>query len=134
MKTWTRVAPVVIAVAVIALVWNFAASDATKEERPGLLRHVVAFKFKEEATQAQIDEVTKAFENLENEIPFIVDFEWGTNVSPEGLDKGFTHLFFMTFKTAADRDAYIPHPAHKAFVETLPPVLDEAFVIDYWTK
>jgi hypothetical protein len=42
-------------------------------------------------------------------------FEWGTNNSPEGHDKGFTHCFCLTFDTEADRDAYLPHPAHIAY-------------------
>jgi hypothetical protein len=37
-------------------------------------------------------------------IPEIHSFEWGTNNSPEGLDKGFTHLFFVTFKSESDRE------------------------------
>ena len=40
----------------------------------------------------------------------IRDYEWGTNVSPEGMAQGFTHCFLLTFASAADRDASIGPP------------------------
>lgn len=101
---------------------------------PQLLRHVVMFKFKKDATPAQIDEVVKAFGELPKQIDSIHSYEWGTNISPEMLDKGFTHLFFVTFNDEAGRAKYLPHPAHKAFVEKLLPILEEPMVIDYWAK
>ncbi|MFN6127640.1 MAG: Dabb family protein, partial [Planctomycetota bacterium] len=34
----------------------------------------------------------------------------------------------------ADRKVYLPHPAHKAFVDVLKPHLDKVQVIDYWAQ
>lgn len=116
------------------LMMAYAAEDVTKEERDGLLRHVVCFKFNEDSSEADVQKVVDAFAALEQEIPFIVDFEYGTNVSPEDLNQGFTHCFVATFKTAKDRDIYLDHPEHLEFVEVLKPHLDKVFVIDYWTK
>ncbi len=110
------------------------AEPAKTETPPSLLRHVVMFKFKKDATPAQIDGVVKAFGELPKQIDSIHSYEWGTNNSPEMLDKGFTHLFFVTFKDEAGRAKYLPHPAHKAFVEKLKPILEEPMVIDYWAK
>jgi quinol monooxygenase YgiN len=101
---------------------------------PQLLRHVVMFKFKKEASQAQIDDLVQAFGELPQKIDTIQSYEWGTNNSPEMLDKGFTHLFLVTFKDEAGRAKYLPHPAHKAFVEKLKPILEEPMVVDYWAK
>lgn len=98
------------------------------------LKHVVSFKFKESATPQQIKQVVSDFAALKRKIPQMKDFEWGINVSPEKLSKGYTHCFIATFKTAKDRDAYLVHPAHKAFAQGLGPVLDEAFVIDFWAN
>ena len=64
----------------------------------------------------------------------IKDFEWGLNNSPEGLNKGLTHCFFVTFDTEEGRAAYLPHPAHKAFVSLLGAHLEDVLVLDYWTK
>jgi hypothetical protein len=98
------------------------------------VRHVVLFKFKAGTTPEQIKTVENAFRALPKKIPAIQYFEWGTNMSPEKLDQGFTHCFFLTFKTAADRDAYLPHPAHKAFGKVLRPYLDKVLVVDYVAK
>ena len=97
----------------------------------GPIRHVVHFKFKKEATADQVKKVTDEFAALKQKIDAVDSLESGTNSSPEGLNKGFTHCWIVSFKTAKDRDAYLVHPAHKAFVEILKPVLDEAMVVDF---
>ena len=97
----------------------------------GLYRHVVVFKFKATTTDAQIKQINKDFAALQDAIPEIVTFERGLNVSPEGLDQGFTHVYLVTFKDKAGLEVYLPHPAHKAFVEKLLPLLEEPFVVDY---
>lgn len=123
--------PLLLVCSIFALA---VAEDVSKKEQNGLLRHVVCFKFKDDAAKEGIQKVEDAFVALEEKIPFIVDLEWGTNVSPEGLAHGYTHCFILTFKSAADRNKYLPHPAHKNFGKTLGPVLDKVFVIDFWTK
>jgi hypothetical protein len=62
------------------------------------------------------------------------DLKWGTDVSVEGLQQGFTHCFFVSFRSEADRAKYLPHPAHKEFGQILGPHLDKVLVIGYWTK
>lgn len=104
-------------------------SDVKSDE---LLRHVVLLKFKESSTEEDISKVEEAFSSLQDKIPEIKDYEWGTNNSPEGLDKGFTHCFLLTFESEEDRSTYLPHPAHKAFGEVLEPHLEDVLVIDYW--
>lgn len=103
-------------------------------QNDSLLRHVVLFKFKEGTSAADIKKVEDAFSSLPSKITEIVGYEWGLNNSPEGLDKGFTHCFFLTFKSEEDRAIYLPHPDHKAFGEVLGPHLDDVLVVDYWTK
>ncbi|MEI8213919.1 MAG: Dabb family protein [Planctomycetota bacterium] len=103
-----------------------------KDEPVKMLRHVVLFKFKDTSSKADVEKIVDKFRGLKKEIPEIAAFEYGTNNSPEGLSDGFTHLFFVTFKTEDDRSVYLPHPAHKAFVEVLKPHLDKVQVIDYW--
>ncbi len=100
----------------------------------GKLRHVVAFKFKESATPEQIKEVEKNFCALKSKISQIAALEWGTNCSPEQHAKGFTHCFIVTFNSAADRDAYLPHPAHKEFAGGLGGIIADVFVVDFWAK
>jgi hypothetical protein len=100
----------------------------------GPVRHVVSFKFKKDADPAAIKKVEDDFAALKRKIPLIEQLEWGTNVSPEKHDKGFTHCWIVTFKTAADRDAYLVHPDHKAFGAGLKDVIEDVFVLDFVPK
>lgn len=99
-----------------------------------VLRHMVVLKFKPATTPAQVEEVVKAFGDLEKQIPLIKGYEAGINNSPEKLDKGFTHCFLVTFHSEKDRDEYLKHTVHQAFVSKLLPVMEEAFVVDFWSK
>ena len=117
-----------IALIPVLLLLTMNASAAEK------LQHVVSFKFKSAAAPEEIKKVETAFRALKEKIPQVTKLEWGTNVSKENLDKGFTHCFILTFKSEKDRDTYIAHPEHKEFVKLVGPVLEEAFVIDFWAK
>ncbi|AZQ58772.1 Dabb family protein [Maribacter sp. MJ134] len=99
-----------------------------------VLRHVVLFKFKDGTAPEDIKKVEDAFSALPSKIPEIKGYEWGINNSPESLNKGLTHCFFLTFENEEDRGIYLPHPDHKAFGEVLGPHLDDVLVLDYWTK
>ena len=108
---------------------------AAAQNQPGKsLRHVVLFKFKDGTAATDIKKVEDAFRALPSKIKEIKSLEWGTNNSPENLNQGFTHCFFVSFNSEADRAVYLPHPAHKAFGQVLGPYLDKVLVIDYWVK
>lgn len=114
-------------------------ADTTPSDQAGaanegkVLRHAVFFSFKEESTPEDVQGVVDAFAALPGKIEEIIDFQAGTNNSPEGLDDGFTHCFLLTFGDEAGRAAYLPHPAHTGeFADTLRPHMKDVFVIDYW--
>ena len=95
-------------------------------------RHIVMFKFRDGAPAAKVQGVVAAFQALPAQLPSVKGFEWGTNVSPEGLDQGFTHIFTLTFASKeAMEQHYLKEPAHQAFVALLPDVLDKVLVLDY---
>jgi len=96
------------------------------------LKHVVFFKFKSTSSPASIDAIVKAFNHLYGTIPEVKSLEWGLNISTEQLDQGFTHCFSLTFSSAKDLATYQIHPAHAAFKTLLPPVMEKAFVVDYF--
>ena len=127
----TKLPGLILIVGVAASLCAVAAAQSSKGTK---LRHVVAFKFKAETTKEQIKAVEDAFRALKTSIKEVEALEWGTNVSPEKHDKGFTHGFILTFKSEKDRDAYLVHPEHKKFGQLLHPVLADAFVIDFWAK
>jgi hypothetical protein len=97
------------------------------------VKHVVVIKYKSTATAAQIEQTTAAFKSLKDKIPGIVSFEYGVNNSPENLNKGFTHVYLLTFKDAESRDVYLPHLEHKKFGELITKldVLEDVFVVDF---
>lgn len=98
------------------------------------LRHVVLFKFKPQTTPQQIESIVQAFQKLPQKIEGITGFEWGTDVSPEGLSEGYTHCFVVTFRDTQARDAYLPHPEHQQFVTLLRPHLEKVLVVDYFAR
>jgi hypothetical protein len=110
------------------------APSASRTNRNARLNHVVSFKFKDAATKDQVKEVEEAFRTLKTKIPQIQRLVWGLNNSPEGLNKGFTHCWVLTFATEADRDAYLVHPDHKEFGKLVKPVIADVFVVDFWAK
>ncbi len=114
------------------LAFNLLMSASLAADAP--YRHVVLFKFKDTATPEQVKTIEEEFKKLPSKIDTVTGFEWGTNVSPEGKADGFTHCFLVTFKDKAGLEAYIPHPAHTAFIEVLKPQLDKVLVIDFVAK
>ena len=85
-------------------------------------------------SEEEIQKVVAAFAELPSKIDTIKRFEWGTNNSPERHAAGFTHCFMVSFDSEEGREAYLPHPAHRAFVEMLGPVLDAPRVLDFWAQ
>ena len=99
-----------------------------------VLRHIVLFKFKDDVAPSGVNEVVAAFGSLPSKIDTIIGYEQGTNVSPENKAEGFTHCFLVTFRDAAGRDSYLPHPAHQEFVSIVKPRVDKVLVFDYWAE
>ena len=120
---------ILIAVLFTSFLGLVAHAGETKEP----IRHFIAVQFKAGTTEAQIQQVTDAFRELQEKIPGITSFEHGVNDSPENLNRGFTHVYLLTFENADARDEYLPHPEHKKFGEMVKQldVLESLFVIDY---
>ena len=134
MRRATPYAPITMKTFVTILVALLLAAMVTSARAADKLQHVVCFKFKGTATAQDITKVEEAFRALKQKIRLIQTLEWGTNVSQEKKDKGFTHCFILSFKSEQDRDTYISHPEHKAFGKLVGPLLDDVFVIDFLSK
>ena len=113
------------------LVACFTLGMVSSAQAAAKVHHVVCLKFKSSATPEDIKKVEAAFAALQDKIPGIEALKWGTNVSKEQRNKGFTHCFVLTFKTQKERDAYLEHPEHKAFGSLVGPLVDDVFVIDF---
>jgi hypothetical protein len=108
--------------------------DCCMTTSKSVYRHVVLFKFKDGTPADQVRAIEQKFAGLKSQIPSILAFEWGTDVSPEKLSQGFTHCFLVTFADEAALKAYLPHKAHEEFVSVLKPHLDKVLVVDYLSK
>jgi len=119
-----------VLVSMVSAVSPALAQETNKKQ----LSHVVLIKFKPAATPEQIKKVEDAFAALKEKVPGVTSLHYGTNVSPENKNKGYTHAFILTFASDKDRDGYLVHPAHKAFGGVLGPVLADVLVIDFWSQ
>lgn len=117
---------------ILMMGFSTAVLQAQQTNNEKMLRHVVLLKFKDGTPPQDIKKVEEAFRALPSKIKEIKSLEWGLNNSPENLNQGFTHCFFVTFASEKDRELYLPHPDHKAFGAILSPWLDKVLVVDYW--
>lgn len=99
-----------------------------------VLRHIVSVNFRDDVSAETIDSIKKEFFSLMEKIPEIHSFEWGSNCSNEGLNKGFTHIFQLSFLSEKDRDTYVDHEKHVEFATMLKKHIQDIFVADYWAK
>ena len=96
-----------------------------------MLRHVVIFQWKPETPPETIKKIEDTFAALPSKIPQIKGFEWGTDVSVQGFDRGYTHCFVVTVDSEEDRDIYLPHPEHAEFIALSRPNVEKLLVLDY---
>lgn len=95
-----------------------------------MLQHVVLLKPHADVHPDAVVALWSGLSRLQTLIPGITGLSVGANSSPEGLDRGFTLGFVMTFVDAAARDAYLPHPDHLAVVPLVHAVAAEVLVFD----
>ena len=99
-----------------------------------MIQHIVLLKLKPATTAAQKTALLAGLIALkrDNKIADIEEISGGDNNSPEGKTHGFDWGFVMTFTDADARDAYLPHPEHKALgQQLLRPIVDDVLVFDY---
>lgn len=96
-----------------------------------MVRHVVLFSFNYPMDSEEVRELNSNFDKLPSLIPEVVKYDAGSNMSPENLTQGYQMCYVLDFKDANDRDVYLVHPQHKAFVKTAKPVLKDVLVFDF---
>ena len=79
-----------------------------------MIRHVVLVRFREAVSATEIAAIFQQLDDLRQKLAGMKVFCHGSNVSPEGLARGYTHAFTVDFIDAAARDAYLAHPDHEA--------------------
>lgn len=123
----------------------------------GLITHFVAFKYKDESSDAERHLVASSFLalqdlcKLEGTEQTYLSVTGGCNNSPESFNKGCEvrshrfrrfpqtlltslpqHAWVVTFRNTQERDYYLDKdPAHQAFKEKALPFVEDAFVFDF---
>ena len=103
-----------------------------QQEVRRVVRHIVCYQFSASTLELQRNARAGGFHELTEQIASIEAFEWGVNTSSEGKTKGFTHCFMLQFGSEADRDGYLPHPAHLAYQRKFKAIpATDVLVIDF---
>jgi hypothetical protein len=123
---------------------RFTSSDY----KPGIIKHIVLFRYAANVTTDQKSEVIRRFLALRtlakrNGKSYILSIDTGAEISGEGVDQGLEQGFIVTFKSQGDRNYYVGQPvvtdsnfyepAHQAFKDFVGPLLDQngALVFDF---
>ncbi len=98
-----------------------------------MIKHIVLFKFREDATNEQIGKAYKGLLGLKDRIYGIETITVGKNVSPEkNKTHEYSHVLEIKFKDESCRDIYLWHPEHRWVVENcINPVKEDVIVADY---
>lgn len=115
--------------------------------KPGVIRHMVMFRFKPHITQAERRAVTQHFMALAklsrrpDGSPVVVSIEAGPQISGENADVGLEQGYLVTFRSQGDRNFYVGRPivtqqhffdpAHDAFKSFAAPYLEQVVVFDF---
>ncbi|MEO1700478.1 MAG: Dabb family protein [Pseudomonadota bacterium] len=100
------------------------------------IRHIVAVRFKDDISGAQIADLMGQLFALRTHLGGITDFQHRPNVSPEEpVVHGFRHIFWFDFDGEAARDTYLNDPKHQAvgkqLVEAADGGIDGIMVLDF---
>jgi hypothetical protein len=119
-----------------------------QDYKPGLVRHIVLFRYKSDVSAAQKQEVIRRFLALKtlarrNGKEYIASIQTGSEISGEAADQGLEQGFIVTFRSQGDRNYYVGQPvvtdsnfyeaSHQAFKDFVGPLLDAggALVFDF---
>ena len=124
-----------------------AARFTAPDFKPGLVRHMVMFRFNPQTTQAERNEVTKRFIALRHlshrsdGLAPVFSIETGPQISGENADIGLEQAYLVTFRSEGDRNFYVGRPivtdpryfdpAHDAFKAFAAPYLEKVVVFDF---
>lgn len=79
-----------------------------------MIRHIVLVRASAATDAGELAAVFAGLAALKDRLPGMLSFDRGPDVSPEGLQRGYTHAFTIDFADVPARDAYLVDPEHKA--------------------
>lgn len=116
----------------------------SSEYKPGVVRHVVLFRFRAGVSEARRQEVRERFIALKDTAlrggkPYIVSIDGGAQISGEDAGPALEQGFIVTFGSQGDRNFYVGQPvvtdpaaydpAHQRFKDFVRPLLDDGGVV-----
>ncbi|KAG8420733.1 hypothetical protein J3459_008598 [Metarhizium acridum] len=108
-----------------------------------VVNHVVIFQFKPDASAQSVKQCCDEMLGLKDQCvlastgkPYIANSKGGKDMSIEGLNNGFTHVFVVEFNSVADRDFYVKEDkAHHGFIgkwiTSSDAIVSKAMVVDF---
>jgi hypothetical protein len=96
-----------------------------------MIRHILLFQQRPEATAEDVDACRAGLAGLVGSIPGLIDFHWGVNVAPVERRGGFTHGFSMDFADRASLEAYGPNPQHQVSAAKVRGTFERIVVFDF---
>ena len=82
-----------------------------------MIYHIGFFKIKAEIEETQINAAFVALSTVHGATEGAGEFAYGRDCSVEGLSKGHTHGFVMSFANLEARDEYLHSKAHQRWLE-----------------
>lgn len=79
-----------------------------------MIRHIVLLRSGPGTDPGELASVLVGLAALRDRLSGMLSFHAGPDVSPEGLQRGYTHAFTIDFTDVPARDAYLVDPEHKA--------------------
>ncbi|MBS9422381.1 Dabb family protein [Photorhabdus caribbeanensis] len=96
-----------------------------------MIRHILLLKFTPEIKEQQLMMIRDTAISMQHQISGISAVEWGSNVSSENKNKGFTHAITMTFDDQKAISNYLSHPKHDKLKDLLIDSVNDIIVFDY---
>ncbi len=94
-----------------------------------MIKHIVMWKFKDEAAEADRLEMKRRLESLLGVVPPLLKIEVGMDIV--GSDASKDMVLYSEFHSLDDLKAYAEHPEHLKVVEFVKPLVRERAVVDY---
>lgn len=82
------------------------------------IQRIVCFKFKEGTPEEAIQQHMDDFAAMQPAIPQIIEYRGGrTKPGDNNRPPDFDTMHYLTYASMDDIDVYLPHPAHRRFIE-----------------
>lgn len=96
-----------------------------------MIRHILLYKFREDASAETIQALASKFLECEEKLPGVEKVEHGPNVADNrDLSRGFNYCFLMTFKDMTGISEYIASQEHDEIVKLDKPISEGFLVFD----